>query len=148
MPKLPTIFFFIAGFTLVVIHLVSLELSLYWKYAWFDIPMHILGGSVIALSLFAIHEAFPRFPARFLYPIPVLSIVLVTALAWEVFELKAGIPIEIDFEFDTSVDLIMGLLGGIIGYIVGHSVSSFDVITDSLFDPNDESSFTTEKDIL
>lgn len=115
---------------LVMIHVVALELSLYWKYLWLDIPMHALGGSVLALSLFAISDAFPRFPKRLLYPIPVLLLVLVGALFWEVFELGAGFPVEDDQGIDTAVDLIMGMLGGIIGYVVAYSVSSLDLDND------------------
>lgn len=92
--------------------------------------MHMLGGSVIALSFFAVADAFPRFPKRLLYPVPILLMVLAVGLAWEVFDLKIGGPIEIGVALDTIVDLIMGILGGVVGYVVGHSVSTFDIGTE------------------
>ena len=132
MPKLPTIFFLIASSTLAVIHIVSLELFLYWKYPLLDIPVHALGGAVVALGIFTFKDLFPKYPSRLLYPIPVLSFVLLVALVWEVYELKIGIPIEVDFEIDTIMDLIMDILGGIIGYIVGYSVSTLDLEHDTI----------------
>lgn len=127
MLKLPTIFFLIAGSILVVIHILSLELFLYWKYPALDIPMHALGGAVIALLFFTLHDLIPRYPSRLLYPIPVLLLVLLVSLVWEVYELQIGIPIEEDFEIDTITDLIMGMLGGVMGYVVGYSVSTLDL---------------------
>ena len=85
MLKLPTIFFLIAGSILAVIHVISLELFLYWKYLWLDIPMHALGGAVVALGLFTLHDLWPRYPKRLLYPIPVLLLVLLVAMGWEVY---------------------------------------------------------------
>lgn len=127
MLKLPTVFFLIAISLLAVTHIIALELFLYWQYPWFDIPMHLLGGTVVALGMFASHDLLPQFPARLLYPIPVLLIVLMVSLGWEVFELYAGIPVEENFAGDTIIDLIMDILGGVIGYTVAYSVSSLDL---------------------
>lgn len=127
MLKLPTILFLIAASILAVIHVVSLELFLYWKHQWLDIPVHALGGAVVALFFFTLHNLLPKYPARLLYPIPVLLLVLLVSLAWEVYELLIGIPIEDNYEVDTIVDLIMGMLGGIMGYTVGYAVSSLDL---------------------
>lgn len=127
MPKLPTIFFLIAASILATVHILAIELFLYWRYPILDIPMHVLGGAVVALGLFALHDLFPKYPKRLLLPIPVLLLVLLVSMAWEVYELKIGFPIEDDFEIDTITDLIMDMLGGIIGYIVGYSVSSLDL---------------------
>lgn len=131
MIKLTTIFFLIAASILAVVHIVAIELVLYWRYAWFDIPMHVLGGTVIALGVFTIADLFPKFPKRLLYPIPVLLFVLLGSLAWEVYELGIGIPIEDDFEIDTSIDLFMDMLGGVVGYIVGYAVSTLDLDEDT-----------------
>jgi len=130
MLKLPTIFMLIAASVLATVHVISLELHLYWKHLWLDIPMHALGGAVVALGIFTLHDLMPHFPRRFLYPVPVLLFVLVVALAWEVYELGIGIPIEDDFEIDTIVDIVMGMLGGIIGYVVGYSVSTLNLDRD------------------
>lgn len=127
MVKLPTFFFLTAISVLAVVHVLAVELFLYWRYHWLDIPMHALGGAAVALSFFALHDLFPKYPKRLLYPTPVLLLTLLVALMWEVFELKAGIPIEEHFAIDTTVDLIMDMLGGILGYVVGYAVSSLDL---------------------
>lgn len=126
MPKLSLIFFLIASSVMAVIHIIALELSLYWQIVWLDIPMHALGGATVALGIFAIHDLWEQFPSRLLYPIPVLLFVLMAALLWEVYEIGIGIPIEDNFEADTILDIVMDMLGGVIGYIVGYSVSSLE----------------------
>ena len=130
MLKLPTIFMVISASILATVHIISLQLFLYWKHLWLDIPMHALGGAVIALGVFTLHDLIPKFPKRLLYPIPVLLFVLLVALGWEVYEIGIGIPVEDDFEVDTAIDIIMGMLGGVIGYIVGYSVSTLDLDED------------------
>lgn len=127
MPTLPIVFFLISASTLAVIHVLSLELYLYWQYLWLDIPMHMLGGATVALGVFALHDLISKFPSRLLYPIPVLLFVLIVALAWEVFEIEVGVPIEANFAVDTMIDLIMDMLGGVIGYVVAYSISNFDI---------------------
>lgn len=127
MLTLPTVFFLIAASVLATIHVLSLELYLYWQHLWLDIPVHMLGGATVALGVFTIHDLTKKFPSRLLYPIPVLLFVLMAALAWEVFEIKAGVPIEANFAVDTMIDLIMDMLGGTIGYVVAYSISDFDL---------------------
>lgn len=130
MLKLPTIFFLTSISTLAVVHVTATELFLYWRYQWLDIPVHALGGAAVALGFFACHDLCPKYPKRLLYPIPIFLLVLLVALAWEVFELKIGIPIEDDFEIDTIIDLIMDMLGGVVGYMVGYAVTSLDLDED------------------
>lgn len=127
MLTLPTVFFLIAASVLATVHVLSLELYLYWQHLWLDIPVHMLGGATVALGVFAIHDLTKKFPSRLLYPIPVLLFVLIASLAWEVFEIKAGVPIEANFAVDTMIDLIMDMLGGVIGYVVAYSISDFDL---------------------
>lgn len=89
--------------------------------------MHALGGAVVALLFFTLHDLVPAYPTRLMYPIPVLLLVLLVALLWEVYELQIGLPIESDYGVDTIVDLIMGMLGAVLGYIVGYAVSTLDL---------------------
>lgn len=118
MLQLTTVFFLVAGLILSVIHAIALELYLYWKFWWFDIPMHFLGGVVVALLVFALYDLKILVPRSFLTTFKVLSVVLAVAISWEVYEVMIGIPIESDYIFDTASDLVMGLLGGYVGYFV------------------------------
>mgnify|MGYP006914907401 FL=1 len=123
MIKLPTILFLISFSMLAVIHVIALELFLYWSISWFDIPVHFLGGSVVALGLFTLHDLRIYVKSRHLRPVPVVFIVLLVALAWEVFEIAAGVPIEANYVIDTLTDISMGILGGLVGYSVGTNVN-------------------------
>ncbi len=122
MLKLPTIFFFISFTLLAVVHIIALKLFLYWKYTWFDIPMHILGGIVVALGLYTLNDIRLLVPDRYLRLFPVVLLVLTVGLLWEVFELAIGIPIEEDYAVDTATDLAMGVTGAVFGYIVGRAL--------------------------
>jgi hypothetical protein len=108
-------FFFTALILLAVVHVVALELYLYWKFLWFDIPMHILGGVSVALGYALLERRVRR---RFSTVIWYVGAVLCVGIAWEMFEYAAGIS-GVGGEsiaVDTAIDLGMDLLGGILGY--------------------------------
>ena len=130
MNMLPTLLFIFSGMVLAISHALSLKFFLYWQYPWLDIPIHALGGIFLVLGIFAVYDLRPNFPKRFLLPIPALFFVLLITLAWEVFQLKIGIPIDDNYEVDTILDLIMGMLGGVMGYILGYSFSTLDLNED------------------
>jgi hypothetical protein len=121
MLQLTTIFFLIALSVLAVIHNIAIKLFLYWHIWWLDIPIHALGGTVVALGLFALRD-LKLFPNALLKPLSVMGLVLLVAIIWEVFEIVAGIPMEEHYVLDTIIDVSMGLLGGYIGYIVGNNL--------------------------
>lgn len=121
MLQLTTVLFLITFSTLAVIHVIAIELFLYWHYFWFDIPMHVFGGVVVSLGLFTLRD-LRIFPNKLLKPIPVLLLVVVVALIWEGYEVLIGIPILADYPIDTAIDIAMGLLGGYAGYIIGNSL--------------------------
>jgi uncharacterized membrane protein YoaK (UPF0700 family) len=123
MLKLPTIFFLISLSFLAVVHIIALELFLYWRFWWFDIPMHFIGGSVVALGLFTLRDLRLPIPARYLRAVPVVLLVIVVAMMWEVYELFIGVPIENDYVVDTLTDLSMGILGGLVGYSIGSNLN-------------------------
>jgi len=123
MLQLTTIFFLIAFSMLAAIHYVALQLFLYWRFDWFDIPMHLFGGAVVALGVFTLRD-LRLIPNTFLTVKIVLLLVLITAGVWELFELYAGVPIDEAYYPDTALDVIMGMLGGYVGYIVGNRLRS------------------------
>lgn len=118
MLQLPTIFFLITAFVWAGIHYLATQLFLYWQFIWFDIPMHFLGGVVVALGVFTLRD-LRIIPNGWLHLVSVLAFVLCMALVWEVFEFMIGTPVEDSFYIDTAIDLLMGLSGGYLGYAVG-----------------------------
>jgi len=123
MLKLPTIFLLIIFSFLAVIHIIALELFLYWRFWWFDIPVHFIGGVVVALGVFTLHDLRIVIPARLLQLVPVLLLVILAAMVWEVYEVLIGVSIEGDAILDTLTDVGMGILGGLVGYAVGTSLN-------------------------
>ncbi|KND46986.1 MAG: putative membrane protein (4 TMH) [Parcubacteria bacterium C7867-004] len=82
---------------------------LYWRYTWFDIVMHFLGGLTIGLALVALIGSRFR-------PVWFLVLMIAVAVGWEVFEALVGIPREANFKLDTALDLLMDTLGALLAY--------------------------------
>lgn len=117
----------IAAFSLAVLHYLALEFFLYWRHLWLDLPMHTLGGSVVALGYWSWRDFFPSLSVRWFSLANTLIFVLIIALVWEVFEAVAGISVpNADFIIDTISDLCFGLFGGLAGYIVGKRITDLN----------------------
>ncbi len=110
--------------TLAALHILAIELSLYWHIAWLDIPVHFFGGTIVALGLYVLRDLRFPLPVALFRLMPFMLAVLIVAIGWEVFELWAGIPIQDDFMLDSSIDLVMGLLGGFLGYHLGRHLDT------------------------
>lgn len=122
MLQLTTILFVIASSILAVTHILALQFYLYWQFPWFDVPMHFLGGIVVALGVFTAYDFRLPLPKRWLRLFPVVAAVLMVALAWEYYEILIGIPIEENHKIDTAIDLVLGVLGGLMGYFIGSRI--------------------------
>ncbi len=121
----PVLFTFLASAAVLiaVVHRLAFQFYLYWEYAWFDIPMHFLGGVVISLLFLVLLLASPSFN-RWRSISFGLLFVFVIGILWELFEIVAGIsPFEPGFVTDTIIDLCMDLAGGVVGFVVGKRVS-------------------------
>ena len=119
MIKTNTVVFVVSLTVLAVCHYLSLHFYLYWIYPWLDIPMHGVGGSVVALGWYAARDFSDHLPERTLGLWSTLAVVLAVALAWEAYEVLIGISIdEPGYWSDTVADLLIGLLGGLVGYQV------------------------------
>ncbi len=84
---------------------------LYWRYVWFDVPMHFLGGLTIALSLVALSGSRFR-------PYAFITCMVLVAVGWEVFEVIIGSPQKANYVLDTSLDLLMDTLGASLIYLI------------------------------
>ncbi len=94
------------------LHFFALTEFLYWKYRWFDIPMHILGGA--AIGVFAV--SLIRSYRPFVY----VAFVIVAAIAWEIFEVAAHVAdvTEANYPLDTVHDILNDALGAICVYVI------------------------------
>lgn len=108
---------------LALAHLAALQFFLYWRHEWLDMPMHVLGGVVVALGVFAIKDLGLPAGDRVRRFIPVMVTVLAMSLTWEVYEFTIGmVLVEQNFLWDTSTDLTADLLGGLAGYWIGRKL--------------------------
>ncbi len=104
-------------FVLASAHIVALEFFLYWKYLWFDIPMHILGGLCVALGFSSLPFFHINLPTWCGTIISYTIVVFLVGIAWEVFEVVFDLVIfDETYNTDTFIDLCMDMLGGFIGY--------------------------------
>ena len=101
-----------------VVHFIALELYLYWHYVWFDLPMHIIGGAASILGVYSFAELRVPLFAHLKAALPLFVFLIFVMVAWEVFEVWAGIPMLDNYRLDTTIDILMGFVGGIIGYVV------------------------------
>ena len=86
---------------------------LYYRYPWFDVLMHLIGGALTGSFLAAV-----LLPYR-----PMFFLALATAVlaGWEVFEYLIGVPREMNFIFDSALDLLMGALGVLAAYAIARN---------------------------
>ena len=112
-------FFLVTLTTLAVVHISATRFFLYWKYLWFDIPMHFLGGVCVALGLSALPFFRIHVLERWRTPTVYALTALLIGILWEIFEVTSGIMV-IDETFipDTVLDLTMDVLGGLVGYVL------------------------------
>lgn len=114
---------------LLAIHVVVTKAGLYERFWWFDIPMHFVGGVLVAISITLLLQIFSQekkivLNSKILEFLIIISITSLFAVSWEFMEFF------FDFYFsshmqgnmtDTLKDLCMGLLGA---YIVAVAVIS------------------------
>jgi hypothetical protein len=95
------------------VHIYAVEHFLYWKYRWFDTPMHMLGGAAIGTFTVALIGPVWR-------PWHYLAAVAIVFIGWEVFEAAAGIAVlpGVNYTWDTAHDILNDVLGATAVYII------------------------------
>src|SRR3989344_817648 len=108
-------------------HLVATFFYLYWRFWWFDLLMHLLGG--VWLGLFSAWFVFfsgyvsERVATRRNIVLASLLTVVVLGGGWEVFEYSLGVADSAaqSYSADVSTDFLMDTLGALIAssYMIG-----------------------------
>lgn len=98
------------------------DFDLYWRFWWYDIVMHFLGGLWIGLITLWIYYLSGYFKKNkkdkpFVFLLSFLS-VLIVGISWEIFEYLFEIVFSSNYISDTALDLIMDILGGLVASIV------------------------------
>ena len=106
--------FLILATSFAILHVVAVRAALYWYYPWFDVIMHLYGGALIALGIFALctFRSIRIKPSLTL----LLSVLALFVLSWEIFEYAVGLYNPATYLYDVSKDLLSGLIGGLLGY--------------------------------
>ena len=109
---------FVSASLLALLHIWAVTDFLYWKYRWFDTPLHMLGG--VTMGLITIGLLGPRWR-----PYTYVVCVIIAAAAWELFEALAGIAIVpgVDYTWDTAHDVLNDALGAIAVYLIARHTS-------------------------
>lgn len=89
----------------------ALQEYLYWRWWWFDILMHFLGGILIGGIALIVSE-FTKLP---LLPVTVVALIGI-GIGWELFEWVFELYDTAWDPVDTSIDLIMDTLGAFLVY--------------------------------
>lgn len=104
---------------------VMLCFDLYGRLPEFDIPMHFLGGLVIAYFFTGCYRSALELellgqPSAVLFPVLILSLTSLAAVVWEFAEFVADQQLGLHTQpslADTMLDLLLGLLGGAVWII-------------------------------
>lgn len=93
---------------------------LYWKFWWFDMIMHFLGGWWIACLgyyLFFLSNYFSKTFKKCSIFITTFSFVLTIGILWEIFEYLTKVSLRQDnYILDTYLDLLMDVWGWSLAY--------------------------------
>lgn len=105
-----------------VLHLLAIELYWYWTYLWFDIPVHFLGGFLVALGALWLVFYSGYFSHTFSFSkaracMVALGAGIVIGILWELFEVVTGPPAAPNYVLDTSLDIVFDLAGAYGAYL-------------------------------
>jgi VanZ family protein len=102
---------------IIVLDSVARSHNYYWGLWWYDIPMHLLGGVWVALTLLWLEQK-NRLPFRLNLVRLVLAVVAV-GLLWEIYEIVFELTFtrKTGYIVDTISDLLLDLAGGLIVHV-------------------------------
>jgi hypothetical protein len=106
-----------------VFHYLSLKYNWYWTYRWLDIPVHILSGFWVSLTVLLISLKIKHIDKIYEYKKKALLVMLISVLIisifWEMFELifKVTSLNSINYWQDSLGDILNGFIGGITAYL-------------------------------
>ena len=103
-----------------LLYVFGYQYSLLWRFWWYDILLHTLGG--IGIGLFAVRlSIFFGTSRQVSYAI---AGALLIGAGWEVFEYSLGLPRSVFFNYavDTTKDMLMDVTGALIGVSIARRV--------------------------
>jgi hypothetical protein len=102
---------------------IAAELSLYWIYRWFDLPMHFIGGALISWLSYIVYAWWRKD-----YNIPWIYAVVFSfglGLIWEVIEFYYKVAQLVpDYMLDSTKDILVDMVGGLVVYLAWDKISN------------------------
>ncbi len=93
----------------------------YWKYWWYDIMMHSLGGLFVggAVAWFFVRTGYAQKLSTKNFLLLTVALVFAVGAGWEIFEYTNGFFLgEVNVALDTMGDLLCDVLGGFVGWYI------------------------------
>ena len=118
------IWIFITIAIVAALHFSALQFYLYWRFWWFDILTHFLGGFWVALSFLWLFFQFGFvniIKNNKTYNLAVAFLAsLFVGVMWEAFEYYFGIAVTdaSNYITDTAMDISFDLVGGFAAYCI------------------------------
>jgi hypothetical protein len=108
---------------LAVLHFLALGYSFYWRFWWYDILTHFLGGVVVGLGAlwgallwgWGVNEQ--QIPVRQRLLFTTIAVALLIGISWETYELWFDLYDTEQYVLDTSLDLLMDTAGAVFAYV-------------------------------
>ena len=119
----PFLFSFVILAVLLIFHIISSNLSLYWSYPWLDIFTHMLSGLWVALVFLWLASVFGQINSLKEYRTKSFLIAFISAIfigvLWELVENFSQITFvnANGYGLGTALDILSDGLGGILAYL-------------------------------
>lgn len=115
-----TLLFALTLALIAVLYVVGYQYSLLWRFWWYDIILHTLGGLAIGLFVARCNIFF----GTTRHVLPACMSALVIGAGWEVFEVYTGLPesVFLSYAVDTAKDMLMDVTGALMGVYVATRV--------------------------
>ncbi|MFH1402562.1 MAG: hypothetical protein ABIG87_02985 [Patescibacteria group bacterium] len=109
-------------YAIFILDLFATRYSLYFRFWWFDIMMHFLGGFWIATASYYFFyfsdfqfrlwlSAFKKLTEKYSALALTLASIILVGVCWELFEYVIGAVPKTGYALDTGLDLVMDLIG-------------------------------------
>jgi VanZ family protein len=102
---------FFLALIIAVLQQIALAEFLYWRWWWFDVLMHFLGGVLIGGLALLVSDVL-KTPRTLTFIVLLIGI----GVGWEIFERLNGLYQEAGYVVDTVTDLIMDTIGALVVY--------------------------------
>ena len=108
---------------LIALHFVGSYYSLYWRFSWYDVVVHIVSGMWIGLVFLWLSAIFDQINSLKEYRAKTFLIAFVSAVligvAWELVENYTQITFTkaSNYSFNTALDILNDALGGLLAFL-------------------------------